>query len=249
MTIQMKGNRPKVTVVTVVRNASAALKATAENVLAQTYADIEYVIVDGASTDGTADYARSLGDRVDVLISERDNGIYDAMNKGVRAASGEWVIFMNAGDIFYAPDTVEQVFGTDDYAGFGVVYGDVVKKNASGELEVKKAGAPHNSHRMFFCHQSAFYRRGELLVEPFDTAHRMSADIHQVKRLWKKGVRFRQLDLPVAIFDTGGVSNVKRSAGLRDNISVVCELDGLVDRLRLLPKLYVPYLMCRLRGK
>lgn len=249
MTIQMKGNRPKVTVVTVVRNAPAALKTTAESVLAQTYADIEYVIVDGASTDGTSDYARSLGDRVDVLISERDNGIYDAMNKGVRAASGEWVIFMNAGDTFYADDIVERVFGTDDYAGFGVVYGDVTKKNASGELEVKKAGAPHNSHRMFFCHQSAFYRRGELLVEPFDPAHRMSADIHQVKRLWKKGVPFRQLDLPVAIFDTGGVSNVKRSAGLRDNISVVCELDGLVDRLRLLPKLYVPYLMCRLRGK
>ena len=245
----MKENRPKVTVVTVVRNAAAALHTTAESVLSQTYADIEYVIVDGASTDGTSDYARSLGDKVDVLISERDNGIYDAMNKGVRAASGEWVIFMNAGDTFYAHDTVEQVFGTDDYAGFGVVYGDVVKKNASGELEVKKAGAPHNSHRMFFCHQSAFYRRGELLVEPFDTAHRMSADIHQVKRLWKKGVRFRQLGLPVAIFDTGGVSNVKRSAGLRDNISVVCELDGLVDRLRLLPKLYVPYLMCRLRGK
>lgn len=249
MTIQMKGNRPKVTVVTVVRNAAAALRTTAESVLAQTYADIEYVIVDGASTDGTADYARSLGDKVDVLISERDNGIYDAMNKGVRAASGEWVIFMNAGDTFYADDIVERVFGTDDYAGFGVVYGDVAKKNASGELEVKKAGVPHNSHRMFFCHQSAFYRRGELLVEPFDTAHRMSADIHQVKRLWKKGVRFRQLGLPVAIFDTGGVSNVKRSAGLHDNISVVCELDGLVDRLRLLPKLYVPYLMCRLRGK
>lgn len=245
----MKENRPKVTVVTVVRNAAAALRTTAESVLAQTYADIEYVIVDGASTDGTADYARSLGDKVDVLISERDNGIYDAMNKGVRAASGEWVIFMNAGDTFYADDIVERVFGTDDYDGFGVVYGDVAKKNASGELEVKKAGAPHNSHRMFFCHQSAFYRRGELLVEPFDTTHRMSADIHQVKRLWKKNVRFRRLELPVAIFDTGGVSNVKRSAGLRDNISVVCELDGLVDRLRLLPKLYVPYLMCRLRGK
>ncbi|MDE6346886.1 MAG: glycosyltransferase, partial [Muribaculaceae bacterium] len=121
--------------------------------------------------------------------------------------------------------------------------------NAEGELVVKKAGMPHNSHRMFFCHQSAFYRRGELLAEEFDTAHRMSADIHQVKRLYKKGVKFRQTDIAVAIFDTGGVSNVKRSAGLRDNISVVRELDGLVDRLRLLPKLYIPYLMCRLRGK
>ncbi|MDE6199852.1 MAG: glycosyltransferase, partial [Muribaculaceae bacterium] len=98
-------------------------------------------------------------------------------------------------------------------------------------------------------HQSAFYRRSDILAEEFDISHRMSADIHQVKRLYKKGVKFRQTDIAVAIFDTGGVSNVKRSAGLRDNISVVRELDGLVDRLRLLPKLYIPYLMCRLRGK
>lgn len=242
-------NKPKVTVVTVVRNAQGALRATAESVLSQTYGNVEYVLVDGASTDGTADYARSLGDKVDVLISEPDRGIYDAMNKGVRAASGEWVIFMNAGDTFYAPDTIARVFDGSDYSGFGVVYGDVAKRNAEGELVVKKAGMPHNSHRMFFCHQSAFYRRGELLAEEFDTAHRMSADIHQVKRLYKKGVKFRQTDIAVAIFDTGGVSNVKRSAGLRDNISVVRELDGLVDRLRLLPKLYIPYLMCRLRGK
>jgi len=245
----MKENRPKVTVVTVCRNALEALRTTAESVLSQTYTDIEYVIIDGASTDGTAGYVRSLGDRVGAFISEPDNGIYDAMNKGVRAASGEWIIFMNAGDGFYAADTVARVFDGGDYAGCGVVYGDVAKKTPEGGLTVKKAGAPHNSHRMFFCHQSAFYRRSEILTEPFDIRHRMSADIHQVKRLVKKGVSFRQLDMPVAIFDTGGISNVRRSAGLRDNISVVCELDGIIDRMRLLPKLYIPYLMCRLRGK
>lgn len=242
-------NKPKVTVVTVVRNAPAALCVTAESVLSQTYGNVEYVIVDGASTDGTADFARSLGDKVDVLISEPDKGIYDAMNKGVRAASGEWVIFMNAGDTFYSADTIARVFDSADYSGCGVVYGDVAKRNAEGELVVKKAGAPCNSHRMFFCHQSAFYRRSDILAEEFDISHRMSADIHQVKRLYKKGVRFCQTDIPVAVFDTGGVSNVRRSAGLRDNISVVCELDGFVNRMRLLPKLYVPYLMCRLRGK
>lgn len=242
-------NKPKVTVVTVVRNAPAALRVTAGSVLSQTYGNLEYVIVDGASTDGTADFARSLGDKVDVLISEPDKGIYDAMNKGVRAASGEWVIFMNAGDTFYSADTIERVFDSADYSGCGVVYGDVAKRNADGELEMKKAGAPCNSHRMFFCHQSAFYRRSDILAEEFDISHRMSADIHQVKRLYKKGVKFCQTDIPVAVFDTGGVSNVRRSAGLRDNISVVCELDGFVDRMRLLPKLYVPYLMCRLRGK
>lgn len=245
----MKKNSPKVTVVTVVRNAVDALRKTAGSVLSQSYGNIEYIVVDGASDDGTPDYVRSLGDSVDVFISEPDRGIYDAMDKGVRAASGEWVIFMNAGDTFYATDTVARVFDGRDYDGVGVVYGDVAKKNTEGELVVKKAGAPHNSHRMFFCHQSAFYRRGELLKEEFDIAHRMSADIHQVKRLYKKGVGFRQLDLAVSVFDTGGVSNVRRSAGLRDNIAVVCELDSFFEKLRLLPKLYVPYLMCRLRGK
>lgn len=242
-------NNPRVTVVTVCRNALDALRITAADVLSQTYGNLEYAVIDGASTDGTVEFLRSLDGKADIVVSEPDRGIYDAMNKGMALATGEWIIFMNAGDTFYAPDTVERVFGNEDYAGFGVVYGDVAKRSASGELMVKKAGAPCNSHRMFFCHQSAFFRRDEIMEEPFDMSHRMSADIHQVKRLYKKGVRFRQLDFPVAVFDTGGVSNVRRSDGLRDNISVVKELDGLPARLRLLPKLYVPYIMCRLRGK
>ncbi|MDE6317299.1 MAG: glycosyltransferase [Muribaculaceae bacterium] len=241
--------KPKVTVVTVVRNAEAALRATAESVLAQTYGNVEYVIIDGASTDGTADFVRSLGDKVDIFISEPDKGIYDAMNKGIRLATGEWVIFMNAGDKFYAPDTIAEIFDSQAYDGCGVVYGDVAKAGADGGLVVKPAGEPHNSHRMFFCHQSAFYRRSDLIETEFDATHRMSADIHQVKRLWKRGVKFRHVYIPVAIFDTGGVSNVCRSAGLRDNISVVRELDGFIDRMRLLPRLWVPYIMCRLRGK
>ena len=245
----MMEKNPKVTVVTVVRNAIDALRATVDSVLAQTYGNVEYVIVDGASTDGTQAYVQSLGDRVDTFLSEPDKGIYDAMNKGIRLATGEWIIFMNAGDKFYAPDTIAKIFEGQAYDGYGVVYGDVAKAGADGNLVVKPAGEPHNSHRMFFCHQSAFYRRGELLDTLFDASHRMSADIHQVKRLWKRGVKFLHVDIPVAIFDTGGVSNVRRSAGLRDNIAVVRELDSFTDRLRLLPRLYIPYIMCRLRGK
>lgn len=232
-----------------VRNAAESLKVTAESVMSQTYDNIEYIIVDGASTDGTVDYARSLGDNVDTLISEPDKGIYDAMNKGIKAATGDWIIFMNAGDRFYSCDTVAELLGGRDFTGYGVVYGDVAKLVDEGELRVFKAGEACNSHRMFFCHQSAFYRRDNLLLMPFDIKHRMSADIHQVKRLWKSGVKFLHVDMPVAIFDTGGVSNVRRSKGLRDNISVVWELDGLKDKLRLLPHLLFPYIICKLRGK
>lgn len=241
---------PTVSVVTVCRNALPLLRKTVESVVSQTFPDIEYVVIDGSSTDGTLEYVKSLGNKVDVFISEPDNGIYDAMNKGIAHSHGEWIIFMNAGDTFYADDTVAQVFGGEDYSGYGVVYGDVAKKvGDAGDLVVKKASAPHNSHRMFFCHQSAFYRREELEHTLFDTRHRMSADIHQVKRLYNRGVKFRQLDIPVAVFDTSGVSNIRRSSGLRDNISVVNELDPFLTRLKLLPKLYIPYLICRLRHK
>ena len=245
----MKANSPKISVVTVVRNAVDALRSTVESVVAQTYDNIEYVIIDGASTDGTVDYVKKLGPRVDKFVSEPDKGIYDAMNKGIDASTGDFLIFMNAGDVFYSTETVSKIFEGNEYSEFGVVYGDVAKKASDGVAVVKRAGEPRNSHRMFFCHQSAFYRREELVKERFDISHRMSADIHQVKRLYKKGVRFIRVDVPVAIFDTGGISNVRRSDGLRDNISVVRELDGIIDRLRLLPKLYVPYFMCRIRGK
>lgn len=241
---------PKISVVTVCRNSLPLLRVTVGSVISQSYGNVEYIVVDGASTDGTPKYVRSLGGKVAIFVSEPDNGIYDAMNKAIAHATGEWIIFMNAGDTFYSVDTLRQVFDSGGgYDGFGVVYGDVAKLQPDGSYAVKQAEPPHNSHRMFFCHQSAFYRRDNLLAMPFDVRHRMSADIHQVKRLLAAGVRFKQLHLPIAVFDTSGVSNVRRSDGLRDNIRVVRELDPFATQCRLLPRLCIPYLLCRLRGK
>ena len=84
---------------------------------------------------------------------------------------------------------------------------------------------------------------------PFDIRYRMSADFKQTKQLFLNGNSFLKLDMPVAIFDTSGVSNTNRSAGLWENMSVICEVDGFLDKIRLLPRLYFTYLMCRLRGK
>lgn len=244
--------KPEITVVTVCRNALEALKLTTESVRAQNFGSIEHLIIDGASTDGTVEWLSALPQSAacaTVWHSESDAGIYDAMNKGIERARGEWVIFMNAGDIFAAPDTISRVFGGKTYDGAGVVYGDVIKKRAVGELHGYPAGEPRNTHRMFYCHQCAFARRAVLAATPFDIRHRMSADICQVKQMLKKGVKFVHVNIPVAIFDTSGVSNTRRSAGLRDNISVVMENDPWPTRLKLLPRLLVPYIMCKLRGK
>ncbi len=239
--------RPLISVVTVCRNALPLLKTTVESVLAQTYPCIQYVIIDGASSDGTPRFLERLDSAT--WISEPDRGIFDAMNKGAWMATGEWIIFMNAGDTFASPDVVERVFAGRDVSPYGVIYGNVLKAGPDGRHVEKPALPPANCHRMFFCHQSAFYRRSDLLAYPFDLRHPMSADIHQVKRLLRAGVRFCQLDFPVAVFDTNGVSNARRSSGLRDNISVVCELDPIFTQIRFLPKLLIPYLLCRLRGK
>lgn len=243
----MNPQLPLISVVTVCRNALPMLKTTVESVLSQTYPRIEHVIIDGASSDDTPRFLEGL--KSATWISEPDRGIFDAMNKGAWMAKGEWVIFMNAGDTFASPDVVERVFSGRDVGPFGVIYGNVLKEGPDGGLIEKPSLPPANCHRMFFCHQSAFYRRGDLLVYPFDLRHPLSADIHQVKRMLRAGIRFCQLDFPVAVFDTHGVSNTRRSAGLRDNISVVCELDPFFAKIKFLPKLILPYTLCRLRGK
>ena len=231
-----------VTIITVCRNHAQELERTIRSVESQTWQEKEYLVIDGASTDDSLDVIKAHEASITRWVSEPDQGIYDAMNKGVKMAQGEWVIFMNAGDTFAGDDTLQRVFGNPLDAD--VIYGDVIK----GEL-VKKAEAPRNAHRMFYCHQSAFVKTSCLREFPFDIRHRMSADFKQVKQLFLSGKRFRQLDFPVANFDTQGVSNRNRSAGLYDNIQVIRETDRLWEQVRLLPRLWITYLICRIRGK
>lgn len=235
-------NQIPVTIITVCRNHAQLLERTIQSVESQTWQDKEYLVIDGASTDETMEVIQRHQASITRWVSEPDQGIYDAMNKGVRMAQGEWVIFMNAGDTFASDDTLRGVFGSPQDAD--VIYGDVIKGG-----RVKKAEAPHNAHRMFFCHQSAFVRTSCLRAFPFDTTHRMSADFKQIKQLYLSGKTFKQLDFPVANFDTQGVSNTSRSMGLYDNIRVIRETDCLVDQIRLLPRLYFTYLLCKMRGK
>ena len=275
-----------VTIITVCRNHAQKLERTIRSVESQTWQEKEYLVIDGASTDDTLDIIKAHEASITRWVSEPDQGIYDAMNKGVKMAQGEWVIFMNAGDTFAGDDTLQRVFGSPQDAD--VIYGDVIKeeggrwkeergkrkeergkwkeergkwkeergkrKEEGGKKKeeggrIKKAEAPRNAHRMFYCHQSAFVRTSCLREYPFDIRHRMSADFKQVKQLYLSGKTFRQLDFPVANFDTQGVSNRNRSAGLYDNIQVIRETDSLWEQVRLLPRLYFTYLLCKIRGK
>lgn len=239
---------PDVTVVTVCFNAENTILPTLQSVIAQKGVRKEYIIVDGASTDSTIDIVNKFHDEIDIIVSEPDNGIYDAMNKGTRLARGRYIVFMNAADRFASEDTLAKLIARAQKDAT-VVYGDVIKPAADGGEKNKKAEPPHNGHRMFFCHQSAMTERGALLAHPFDTNHRLSADFKLFKQLIKEGAVFQQVDFPVAKFDTGGISNVKRSDGLKDNLRVLRETDSFLTRLRLAPRLWIPMILCRLRGK
>lgn len=238
----------KITVITVCFNALEMLKKTMQSVDSQHYSNLEYIIIDGGSTDGTADYLQSYQGKLTKYVSEPDKGIYDAMNKGVSISTGSYVIFLNAGDLFADEHTLENITESE-ISDADVVYGDVLKADKDGHLIRKPAEKAHNAHKMYFCHQSSLTKRECLLQYPFDLRYKMSADFNFFKTLTKKNKIFKQLDIPIAIFDTSGVSNTRRSKGLKENICIVKEQDGFFDKIRLLPRLYFVYIYARLRGK
>ena len=109
-------NQPKVSIITVCFNAKEMLITTLEDIRKQKYDNLEYIVVDGKSSDGTLDLLNNYQDIISKIVSEPDKGIYDAMNKGINIATGEWVIFMNAGDTFANENILTRVFKEDDDA-------------------------------------------------------------------------------------------------------------------------------------
>lgn len=238
-----------ISVITVTRNCAPLLKRTIDNVTAQDYPQLEYVIIDGASEDNSIDTIRNSSG-ISNWISEPDKGIYDAMNKGARIATGEWILFMNAGDTFTTPDTVRKLMEqAAAHPEADVIYGDVIRCGSEGNDSIKAASDVLKGHRLAFCHQSVMCRRRLLLDTPFDISHRYSADFKFFKILAKNGKVFHHANFPVARFDTTGISTRNRAKGLADNMKVVREVDGIAGGLPSILHLLPTYIISRLKGK
>ncbi len=207
------GAQPVVSVVTVCFNAAATLEACLRSVVDQTWPAIEYVVVDGASTDGTAAILDRYRDRIAVLISEPDRGIYDAMNKGIAAATGEFVIFINADDAFVGRDAVRHAMeevsrnpDADIYYGSIMVRGDGFTTRhdppppEDAAVEMVTACLPHQST---FARRSVFARTGG-----FDLRWRRHADYDWwLKMMADPEVRLHRIGTLVACFRLGGASS------------------------------------------
>jgi glycosyltransferase involved in cell wall biosynthesis len=200
---------PLITVITVVLNEPPALKKTIASVLEQTYDNIEFIIIDGSSSDSTIDVIKSNDDKIDVWISEPDKGIFDAMNKGIDLASGEWINFLNAGDYFYEKDTVQRVFNKNS-GGADFIYGHTYFLGGDFKGVVKAWDFDILWKTMIFTHQSLFTRAGVLKNRQFNTQFKICADYDIIFNSYIQGLTFFNSDTVIAAFDPG-FSDVSRA--------------------------------------
>jgi glycosyltransferase involved in cell wall biosynthesis len=230
--------KPLITIVTVVFNGEKYLEETILSVINQTYDNVEYIIVDGGSTDGTRDIIQKYEHAIDYWVSEKDGGIYDAMNKGIDLASGEWINFMNTGDGFYSDKVLEIVFLDSDFVLYDIVYGNHQVIYPSGRIRLVKAGLIKNlSKGSQFCHQASFVKNIYHKAHKFNSRTKIVADFEFFYNAWKHNAKFKGVDLTVAKFEAGGVSDVHR-------IDSILGRWVIVDK-RLITNIFYIYAICK----
>lgn len=190
---------PLVTIITVVFNDAFNLMKTIESVLAIKNESIEYIVIDGGSTDGTVELLRRYNDRIDYWLSEKDSGIYDAMNKGIEFARGDYVYHLNIGDVVHRIPVALLANLPPNYAGLAacVRVGDKDLHKPSAGLLLRLKNTIH--------HQGCFYRRKSDLI--YDTQYRVYSDFDLNQRLIKSGQNFYLCCEIVAQHDQEGISN------------------------------------------
>ena len=201
---------PLISVVTICYNAKNDLEKTILSVLSQTYQDIEYIIIDGGSTDGTVDIIHKYSERLFYWISEPDKGIYDAMNKGMDRATGSWINFMNAGDTFCDNEVIKNIFGYNDLSDYSVIYGDCYVSKLN-QLQYLKESSMKKVHvQMPFCHQSSFIRKTRLR---FSIDLKIAADYQMIYEYYRmNGISsFLYISKPISVFDATGISTTNNN--------------------------------------
>lgn len=211
-------NKPLVTVITVCYNAVETIEKTIVSVLSQSYPNIEYIIVDGASTDGTIDVIKKYEDQLTAFISEPDNGVYDAMNKGLKCSNGKWVSFMNSGDYFVNEKVVENVFIDKISADVKVLYGDVVRyfpnQGYVPQLcnSFQDEGIQYNLN-----HQSTFIDGNIMRGLKYNLKYRIAADADFFNKVKERNGKFQYVPVSIAVYEA--------ATGLSSKLLIDCYME------------------------
>ena len=191
-------------VITINYNNREGLKQTIESIVSQTYQDFEFIIIDGGSTDGSVDVIMENSDNISYWVSEKDKGVYHAMNKGVAQAHGDYLIFMNSGDCFHSPDVLDTVKVFQEDIIMGKVYkGDSPIPSGHNRPDITLIDLMRGS----LPHQAMFIKKDLLVKHPYDENYKIVSD-------WKfcletmilDNCSFRNIDIVVADYDTSGIS-------------------------------------------
>lgn len=226
---------PKFSVITVTYNAAAVLEDTIQSVITQTYHHVEYIIVDGGSTDGTLDIVAQYRDRIATVVSEPDKGLYDAMNKGMRLATGDYLCFLNAGDSFHEDDTLQSIAHSLTGSALpDVIYGQTELVDSEGHfVRMRRLSAPEHldwksfKQGMLVCHQAFFAKRA--LAEPYDLRYRFSADFDWCIRVMKRAQTLHNTHLTLIDYLEEGMTTRNRRASLRERFRIMVKHYGWVS--------------------
>lgn len=229
----------RVSIITVCKNAQDTIERTIKSVISQDFKDIEYLIIDGASTDKTLDIINNYQEKIDTIISEPDKGLYYAMNKGIERSKGEVIYFLNSGDMLFKTNTISNVIKAFGENNVDIIYGDIALYNPDqpqkliirSQKDINNFFLCHDTiyHQSIFAKKNIFVKYGE-----FNTLYKLSADYEWILRLFiKYKVSNFYLDQTVAKFLRGGLS--------------FNEIESFKERFKILP-LYFNFLQVIFNG-
>ena len=227
---------PKFSIITVTYNAEAVLDDTIQSVVAQTYKEIEYIIVDGGSKDKTLEIDKRYAEKLSVIISEPDKGLYDAMNKGIRLATGDYVCFLNAGDQLHEDETLFQIVQSLYEAELpDVIYGDTDIVDLDGHfLHKRRLSPPENltwksfKQGMLVCHQAFFARTSLAKVTPYNLKYRYSSDFDWCIRIMKQAKVLHNTYLTIIDYLSEGMTTQNHQASLMERFWIMSRHYGFL---------------------
>lgn len=223
----------KLSIITITYNAEKTLEQTFRSVYEQSYAEIEHIIVDGNSTDKTLNLIHKYQNNKMKWISESDDGLYDAMNKGIKIATGDYICFLNAGDTFFANNTIEEIMNSANHLPQppDIIYGEtaIVDKNGTF-LHMRRLETPRYLNwksfkkGMLVCHQAFIVKRDQ--VEEYDTNYRFSSDFDWCIRMMKKSSIIFNTQEVLINYLNEGVTTANRKASLIERYRIMVKHYG-----------------------
>lgn len=196
--------KPRISVVTVVKNDVESIEKTIISVLDQTYNNFEYIVIDGASTDGTLEILLGFGASINLVISEPDNGVYSAMNKAAQHFSGDFIIYMNSGDSFFNSNVLKDF--VDAAVDLDSIYYGSVYLTGVGGGRVKKPDSLKSFKNSRFSHQAAFIPFNISKMYPYSEKFKYVSDYKFFKKCFDSGINFIELNLIVSNYKMEGIS-------------------------------------------